>query len=188
MEQSEFLREVVEKFEGLQIAYFVTGSVAATFYGQARMTNDIDIVARISHDRVRDVCAAFPEPDFYLDEFAIHEAINGAEFFNIIHPASALKVDVIVPAPSAYNAERFVRARRVRPIAEWEATFASPEDVILKKMEFFQQGGSQKHLSDIAGILTISGASIDREYIAEWAERLGLLQTWREILARIQTH
>lgn len=35
MEQSEFLREVVAKFEALQIPYFVTGPVAAIFYGEA---------------------------------------------------------------------------------------------------------------------------------------------------------
>jgi hypothetical protein len=44
---------------------------------------------------------------------------------------------------------------------------SSPEDAILKKMEFFKAGGSDKHLRDIAGVLKMSGQEIDRPYIEQ---------------------
>ena len=120
--------------------------------------------------------------EFYLSEEAVRRAISRKATFNILHPASGLKVDVIVPADTMFNRSRFSRIQRVRPEADFEACFTSAEDVIVKKMDFFREGGSDKHLRDIAGILKISGESIDREYIENWAESLGLETIWRTIL------
>ena len=62
--------------------------------------------------------------------------------------------------------------------SNFDAYFASPEDVILKKMEFYHEGGSEKHLRDIAGMLKIRGEQVDRSYISEWAQKLGLEDVW----------
>jgi len=80
---------------------------------------------------------------------------------------------------------RFQRATRVRPADDYEATFASPEDVIVKKLQFFQEGGSDKHLRDIASVLRVSTADIDRDYVAEWADRLGLREIWNQIVSQV---
>jgi hypothetical protein len=108
-----------------------------------------------------------------------------ASVFNIIQPRSGLKVDIIVPSPSDFNRSRFRRARRVRAGDDWDAWFASPEDAIIKKMEFYVAGGSEKHLRDIASVLKTSGESIDREYIEQWAKALGLTDIWHVILTRL---
>ncbi|HEX9731150.1 MAG TPA: hypothetical protein VGG06_04090 [Thermoanaerobaculia bacterium] len=76
--------------------------------------------------------------------------------------------------------------KRVKPEPGYEAYFASAEDVIVKKMDFFRQGGSEKHLRDIAGILKISGDDLDREYIENWAENMGLETIWRTILHSVR--
>lgn len=59
-----------------------------------------------------------------------------------------------------------------------EAWFSSPEDVILKKLDFFRQGASEKHLRDIAGILKVQGEKIDQPYIDQWIEKLKLKEEW----------
>ena len=51
-------------------------------------------------------------------------------------------------------------------------------------MEFFQEGHSEKHLRDIAGVLKVSGDQIDRSYIEDWASKLGLEEVWQEVLRR----
>jgi hypothetical protein len=56
---------------------------------------------------------------------------------------------------------------------------AAPEDVILGKLWYFQEGGSDKHLRDIAAMLEISDAEIDRQYIDQWAAQLGLTEPWQ---------
>jgi len=58
------------------------------------------------------------------------------------------------------------------------ATIASPEDVIIKKLAFFQEGGSEKHLSDIRGVLVVMGEQLDRGYIEKWVSRRGLTREW----------
>jgi hypothetical protein len=63
--------------------------------------------------------------------------------------------------------------------------FAAPEDVILKKLEFFQLGGSEKHLRDIAGMLQIKRRPIDRDYITQWANKLGTQAEWQLILDKL---
>jgi hypothetical protein len=65
------------------------------------------------------------------------------------------------------------------------AWFASPEDVILKKLEYFKGGGSEKHIRDILGVLKTQGERIDRVYIAEWAGPLGVVAEWDQILAQL---
>lgn len=185
MEPSELLHFVVSVLERLAIPYFVTGSTATIFYGEPRFTNDIDIVVDLSLEDVEGLCRQFPEDGFYVSADAAREAVRRQSMFNILHPRSGLKVDVIVPPPSDFNRSRFARARRVRVGDDWEASFASPEDVILKKMEFYRAGGSDKHLRDIASVLRTSRDEIDAGYIERWAGTLGLTEVWRAIVDRL---
>jgi len=85
----------------------------------------------------------------------------------------------------AFDNSRFSRIKRIHPVEDTEANFASPEDVIIKKMEYYKEGGSEKHLRDITGILKISEELIDFNYISQWVERLGLKDIWEAILKRI---
>lgn len=186
MEQSQLLRYVVDRLERLKLPYLVTGSIAAAFFGEPRFTNDIDVVVRLPMRHVAALCAAFPSTDFYVSVEAARQAVRTHGQFNIIHPASGLKVDVMIPDNSSFNESRFARSTRVTPEVGYEAVFASPEDVIIKKMEYYREGGSDKHLRDVAGILKISGERMDLDYIVDWAMRLDLTEVWRVIKDRIQ--
>lgn len=106
--------------------------------------------------------------------------------FNIIQPDSGLKVGVIIPADSPFNQNRLQRRRRLRPYGEVDAWFASPEDVIIKKMEYYREGGSEKHLRNITGMLKVSGNTIDRAYISEWADQLGVRPIWQAVCERLK--
>lgn len=185
MELYELLEQVVETFERLRIPYLVTGSVAAMAYGEPRLTNDLDIVADVRAAQIPDLLAAFPPESFYLSEEAIREAIRAQRQFNIIHPGSGLKVDVIIRKDTPFDRSRFARARALRPVESYEVAFASAEDVIIKKMEYYREGGSEKHLRDITGILKVSGQEIDEAYIVEWADRLSLRAIWDLIKQRL---
>ncbi len=185
MGPSELLEKIVEALDRLQIPYLVTGSVAAMAYGEPRLTNDIDIVAAVDESHIPGLLDAFPPDQFYLSKETILEAIRFQKQFNIIHPASGLKVDIIIRQDTPFNESRFGRIRRIKPGENFEANFASPEDIIIMKMRYFKEGGSEKHLRDIGGILEISGPEIDRSYIVRWAEELGLLSIWGLILKQI---
>lgn len=185
MEQDELLQRTVETLERLNLTYLVTGSMATILYGEPRFTNDIDIVVQLSAKRIGDFVQAFPSDEFYLDDERIRQAVESRGQFNVLHPASGLKIDVIIPEMDEFDRSRFTRARRVRPANDYEATFSSAEDVIVKKLQFHAEGGSDKHLRDIASVLRISGADLDRDYVTEWADRLGLREIWDLILDQL---
>ena len=115
----------------------------------------------------------------------MREAIQLHGQFNIIHPASGLKVDVIIKQNTPFDSSRFRRVQQIHPAESYQANFAAPEDVIIKKMEYYRDGGSEKHLRDIAGILKISGELVDRDYITDWAQRLGLNEIWDAVQKRV---
>ena len=146
MELFELLQKVVDLFEHLGIPYLVTGSVAAMAFGEPRLTNDIDIVAAIEEKHAKDLIMGFPTDEFYISEEMVRKAIRCRGQFNIIHPASGIKIDVIIKQDTAFDHSRFERLHRIYPAESYQANFAAPEDVIIKKMEYYKAGGSEKHL------------------------------------------
>ena len=179
--QDELLRRLVRRLEKLELRYFITGSVAAIYYGEPRLTNDIDVVVDLPEQRIGDFYAEFPAGEFYVSEEALHRAVEQHGMCNVIHIPSGLKIDIVIPSDTMFERSRFERAKRVEPGKGFDATFASAEDVILKKMDFFRDGGSDKHLRDITGILMVSGDQLDFEYIENWADQMGLETIWRTI-------
>jgi hypothetical protein len=186
MDPVELLETTAAAFERLGIRYFVTGSMASMAYGEQRLTNDVDIVASIRPGHVPALVKAFPAPEYYADEEMIRDAVRDRSLFNILHPSSGLKVDVIVCPDSEFDLNRFSRARRIASSDAASAFFSSPEDVILSKMEFYKEGGSEKHLRDITGILKVKGPEIDRDYISRWADRLGVADVWLAVQDRMK--
>lgn len=178
MELFDLLKKMIDVFEAIGIPYFVTGSVASMAWGEPRLTNDIDMVVDLKSQQISAFVSAFPSDEYYISEDMIREAIERHGQFNIIHPASGLKVDVIIRQSTAFDDSRFRRLRHIQPTDSYRANFAAPEDVIIKKMEYYREGGSEKHLRDIAGILKISREAVDRGYISEWAQRLRLTEIW----------
>ena len=181
MEPSELLQHLVAKFDDLGIDYLVTGSMATITFGEPRFTLDIDVVARIEASQIDAVCAAFPAPGFYLSRQAISDAVRNHSQFNVIHPSSGLKIDVIVADDDEFNRSRFRRGIDVPMPGGTSARFATPEDVILRKLQYYQEGRSEKHVRDIIGVFRISGARIERGYLTEWARKLDVFDTWKSI-------
>ena len=185
MEQSELLGYLVRCLEKLNISYFITGAVASIAYGEPRLTNDIDIVAEIKNTHIAKLKECFPEEEFYLDSDAVRKAIRQRHQFSIIDPASGLKIDVMISKGDAFDKSRFARIKRIRTLEDTEANFASPEDVIIKKMQYYKAGSSEKHLRDIMGMLKISGEMVDFKYISLWAKKLHLESIWQAIQAKL---
>jgi len=167
--------------DALGIAYMIVGSQASIYYGEPRFTQDIDVVADINAGHVPGLLARFPAGEFYVSEDAVRDAIRSGGQFNIIHPTAGLKIDVMVKKDSLYDRVQFERRERKVIAPNFHAYLARPEDVILYKMVYFSEGGSDRHLRDILGMLRIRGPAIDRGYVTEWAARLGLATIWQSV-------
>lgn len=183
-EVMDLLRRLADVLEEIGLPYLVTGSMATIAYGEPRFTNDIDVVVDLPLDVVDRFCEAFPDEDFYLSRPAVREAVLRQRQFEILHPRSGLKVDVMIASRSAFDESRLSRGRRLPVILGRTVAFASPEDVILKKLEYFREGGSEKHIRDISGVLRALGDGIDVAFLETWAARLGVSKEWQEAAYR----
>ena len=184
--QYDLLRYVITCFERLKIPYFVTGSFASIYYGEYRTTVDIDIVAQVRAEHIAPLVAAFQPPDFYISDDGVRDAVKTRFQFNIIDMSTALKIDVIIESGDEFDLSRRSRVKRIEAAPSLDTWFASPEDVIIKKLLYYQEGGSDKHLRDIAGMLRVSGKTIDQIYIEKWAKNLNVMEIWNTVLKRIE--
>ena len=181
MTQAELLRHIVDTLETLGADYMIGGSQAAIYYGEPRLTRDIDVVVALQPEHLPVLRREFPAGEFYLDEQAAREAVRTSSQFNIIHPGSGLKIDVYVSPDTPYDRTRLARRRRLPLLPNVSAYFASAEDVIFYKLLYDREVESGSHLRDILGILRVSGPELDGSYIRDWADRLGLRSLWEQI-------
>lgn len=162
-------------FEKLGVAYLIGGSLASTLYGMVRTTQDSDIVAEMRPEHIQPFVSAL-EVDFYVDQDMIAVSIQRNSSFNIIHRDSMFKVDVFIPRPRPFLKSQLARARRQTFTLgkEVSANFASPEDTILSKLEWYRMGGevSERQWRDILGVLKTKAGDIDLEYLHQWAREL----------------
>jgi hypothetical protein len=177
MKALEFLELITRELNRLGIPYLVTGSMASISYGEARFTADVDIVIRVEPPSARRLVEAFDDERFYVSLDAALDAVRRGGQFNVIHNESSFKADFIVAKQEEFDESRFARARTITMDSGAEVRFASPEDVIIRKLQYYKEGGSDKHLRDIDGILKTT--EVDDAYIEHWARQFDVEDEWR---------
>lgn len=182
-EEDEVFRFAIEALQRLGIPHTLVGSLAVAHYGEQRATLDADFVAELSHADISRLAAVFPAVEFYLSENAAEEAIATGGQFNIIHIATAFKIDVFVACDTAAR-DQITRSRRVEILPGLHVQVATPEDLILKKLEYYRMGESDKHLRDIVAMLQVSGDQVDRQLVDRETERLHVSDIWEAVQKR----
>jgi hypothetical protein len=92
-----------------------------------------------------------------------------------------MKVDIMIATSSPYDQTRLARALRMKDATGTEGSYAAPEDVIVKKMVYYREGQSDKHLRDIAGMLKTRSTVVDRDYVTKWAAHFGCAEIWNRV-------
>jgi hypothetical protein len=176
-EPVEVTIQVTDVFEKLSVPYLIGGSLASTLYGMVRTTQDADIVAEMRPEHLQPFVTALQD-EFFIDDEMIAAAIQRNSSFNIIHRETMFKVDVFIPRPRPFLQSQLARAQRQTFTFETEvsAKFASPEDTILAKLEWYRLGGeiSERQWRDILGVLKTRAGVLDLSYLRKWAGELKL--------------
>lgn len=180
------LPELVPLFAGpigrAGIEYMITGSVASAIYGEPRLTLDVDLVVALRRGDGGRLVKAFPAEEFYVPpvETLVEEAARPRHgHFNLFHLESGLRADIYLMGDDPLHAWAFKRRREVEVAGEM-VSVAPLEYNIVRKLEFFRDGGSRKHLRDIAWMLKVSGGLIDRPLLEAKVREQGVEREWEE--------
>jgi len=179
------LKPILEKLDAIGIRYCLVGGLAAIAYGRPRLTLDADVVLALLPSQIKQLQTAFPPKDFYLppEEVLLTETERTSRgHFSILHQHSALRLDCYLPGKSELALWELAHRQRLETSfgAAW---VAPPESVIVHKLLFFKEGGSEKHLADIKAMLD-AGAVEDHRVLEHWISKLGLAAEWKAVLQR----
>ncbi len=182
----EAIMPVVAVLEELGVPYLIGGSVASSISGIPRSTNDADLVADLRPAQIEAFLEAL-QADYYLSEIALREALERKASFNLIHQATMLKIDIFIPKNEPFDQSELARSFRNPLIEGVETTLvnvASAEDMILRKLVWYQAGGSisEKQWLDVLGILKMQTTGLDFSYLDNWASSLGVSDLLTQVL------
>jgi len=185
---ADAVARLLEVLDRLEVPYYVGGSVASSAHGSPRSTLDVDFVVDLRPELV-DEFAATLQPEFYADAELIREAFARGRAANIIHFGTAWKFDLFPMKQDEYSRTQFGRRsiRRIRPdgAQEIECAVASPEDMVLRKLEWYRAGGetSERQWNDALGMCRAAGSRLDANYLRHWAGALNVEDLLEELLA-----
>ena len=175
---SEIARLLHPIFETLGIPYYITGGVAASVYGDPRTTRDLDLVIEFIRDNIYQLVEALETAGFYCPPGAVEDIQEGrGRVLSVTHMTLVLNADIVLNSNTEFDRSKMARRRLEALDSAGVEQFwiASPEDVVLAKLLWRQQSQSQKQWTDVLGILKVQAENLERGYLTEWAEQLGLV-------------
>jgi hypothetical protein len=184
-EPIKITRKLVVIFEKLKIPYYIVGSLASSLYGIPRATADADMIADIRKNHVHPLIQDL-QKDFYIDEDRVKEAIQKRSSFNIIHLQTMFKIDVFLTKDDDCSHEEMARREKFQVTEErgQDLYLASPEDVILNKLHWYESGGrvTERQWNDVIGIVRVLDKRLDVKYLKNKATKRGVINLLEKAL------
>jgi hypothetical protein len=189
-QELKIIQKLADLLDQLGIVYAIGGSIASSVYGVVRFTQDADITVS-PFPSVADELHEMLKDEFYLSKQAMYQALESRGSFNIIHFETSFKIDIFVQADDAFEKQMLARRRKINlgDQLDKDLTFISPEDIILLKLKWYNQGGSasERQWSDILGVLAVQRERLDLKYLTQWAIKLGLNGLLQKAMAQSRT-
>src|SRR6476646_5864882 len=177
MSSERVLKYVTSALNEACIPFMVVGSFASNLYGVGRATYDIDVVISANAEQLQTFHSMFGKSEWYFDLSDALDACRRKSMFNILDMLDGWKVDIIFEKPGPYHRIAFER-RMPAEIEQVPLFAASPEDVIISKLDWAKIGSSSRQIEDVAGILEEKRTSLDISYIEKWVKELELSSQW----------
>lgn len=189
LEEYLVLAQLIDTLVSLDIQYAIGGSIASSVYGKVRFTQDADINVTPFGDKAEQFYTVIKK-HFYISKEALNQAISNRDSFNVIHLASAFKIDFFVQKDDDFHKQLFLRSKKVKLDESLNHLFdiVSAEDIILLKLQWYQSAGgvSDRQWSDVLGVLAVQSESLDIEYLRSYSEKLGLSDIFQKAIDEVK--
>lgn len=166
---------VARALEEIGVPYFIGGSVASSLQASARSTNDVDFVVRMEPEHAQALADALGE-SYSVDVAALRDAILSRWSWNVFHLETGIKIDLMMQQSTPYDQAAFARRKRFRIDVDCEPFLKSVEDSILKKLQWYRDGGEQSSTQwrDVVELLRVNQGALEVDYLDSWAARLAI--------------
>jgi len=167
------LERVISALEDAEIPYMLSGSIASSFYGVNRSTQDMDLIIDPGEAQLHVLIESLEKRSFYVSAWNAVSAFRRRFQFNVIDMDTSWKADLFIRKDRAFSVAEFSRRvqREVFGVRLW---MSSLEDTILSKLEWAKRSGSERQLGDVEGMLKVQQAELDKAYLEKWARELGV--------------
>lgn len=183
MPEANLFLMFTQRLNTLGVAYMVSGSMAVIIYGEPRLTHAVDLIVVLDREHIARLADIFPPDEFYCPPagaIAVEAAREQRGHFNIIHHETGFKADLHLSGQDPLHAWGLAQARRLE-VEGQVLVVAPPEYVILRKLEYYREGSSEKHLRDIRSMLDTSPDAINIAELQQQIASRGLEEAWRRV-------
>ena len=113
-------------------------------------------------------------PEYSVDVDARADAVRSNWSWNIFHLESGIKIDLMMRQATPYDLTAFARRRRFKIDVDCEPFLKSVEDSILKKLQWYRDGGEQSSTQwrDVVELLRVNRGELEESYLDAWATDL----------------
>ena len=167
---SDFLERVFKALNQSKVPYLVTGAEAVAIYGRLRTTRDCDVIAK---DASNDLIEALKS-----NGFSVEELVKGDS--SVFDTKSTKYIDLMIDPDKDFGRYRIIEFKNIR------VRFATPEDLILKKLEFSGGDLSSTDVDDVVSIMLRQRKNLDLDYLVRESRKRGTYGLLQDIIKRIE--
>ena len=181
MHEPELYLLFIRPLNKIKIDYMVTGATAAIIYGTPRFTNDLDLVIDLSTSDVTKFMNSFSEKTFYVPPEEVIKVEVSRDLYghiNLLHADTGYKADCYFIGKDPLHLWA-MKNRLIIEVGNEKIWIAPPEYVIIRKLQYYREGGAQKHINDIRNMLAVSGDTINYNQLEDKIRELSLNKEWR---------
>ncbi len=169
--------ELVGLLEMVRADFAVVGSAACSVYGEARSSSDVDLLVMMNEAQLERL-AMMAGTEFYFDLGVAKAAWRSSKPFYLLSMMDVTKFHFYPANADAFGMVQLERKRleRVDFLADVRVPVASPEDVVLAKLRWFDKGkrAIARHWADVQALVKARGEDLDWKHVEAWGPRLGV--------------
>lgn len=158
------IKRVAKALKDANLPYMIIGGQAVLFYGEPRLTKDIDITLGVGTEALKEVVGVTKKLNLKILINDVDDFVKKTMVLPTEDPSTGIRVDFIF-SHSLYEKQAIERAKEVK-FGRIPVKIASLEDVVIHKIV----AGRQRDLDDIKNLL-LKNPGYDRGYIVEWLKK-----------------